>query len=474
MTSVYEVKDAVRPHLHVVSEEERDDVPRVSVEDARRGLSLSNRTKRLLQAKSSKGEDRSARLYELTASLIEDGAEAESAFVLARGSVWNKFRGRDDEVQRLWEAVSRASNNSEGASSLQHHYASPRAATRSVKLSTLLGREVPQSEWCVERIWENKGWGFIAGEPKTYKSTFTCDLAVSLATGTPFLGHFNVAKPGPVLIVQEENTENIQWARLNRILRGRDLGGKFHGLSREGSFEVTFPQTDPEIYCLDRDRFSFTRDKKRRTLEADVKAIQPSLVVLDPIQRMMGDLSIRNEKDVSKVLDWLDNLVQSYKCGVLLVHHYHKRREDGPMEGGQRMLGSQALHAWLSCGLYVQRIDGSRMKVSREFRAFGEQGSFELEFQSEDDKDFYHVEVFEGKRGKRKSQDELLDLIEERPGITVAEAAKMLKVTRQALEQRVVRLQDDILVKRRKQMKGRGRPSRTLWPQGESSDAPLQ
>jgi hypothetical protein len=111
---------------------------------------------------------------------------------------------------------------------------SSRGRTRSVRLSTLLGREVPQSEWCVERIWEHRGWGFIAGEPKTYKSTFTCDLAVSLATGTPFLGHFNVSKPGPVLIVQEENTENIQWARLNRILRGRDLGGKFHGLSREG------------------------------------------------------------------------------------------------------------------------------------------------------------------------------------------------------------------------------------------------
>jgi hypothetical protein len=456
MTSVYEVRNAVKPHLHVVSEEERDDVPELQPKQALEGLELSSRARRLLQARSTKGEDRSARLYELGALLNESGASSEATFVLLRESAWNKFRGRDDEVQRLWEAVNRAG--------LQHSLDTRRklrrlsqGSTRSVRLSTLLGREVPKSEWCVERIWEHRGWGFIAGEPKTYKSTFTCDLAVSLATGTPFLGHFDVAKPGPVMIVQEENTENIQWARLNRILQGRDLGGKFHGLARDGSFEVTFPQTDPEIYCLDRDRFSFTRDNKRRALEADIKIIQPTLVVLDPIQRMMGDLSIRNEKDVSKILDWLDNLVQSYKCGVLLVHHYHKRREDGPMEGGQRMLGSQALHAWLSCGLYVQRINGSRMKVSREFRAFADGGPFELEFQSEDDKDFYHVEVFEQSRSK----DKLLDIVSERPGITVEDAAKMLDVTRQAVEQRIPRLA--LQVKRRKQPNG-GRPKRVLYP----------
>lgn len=461
MTSVFSMRDAVRPHLRVVQDEERDDVPKLEPRQALKGLPLSNRGKRLLHAKTTEGQDRSARLYELGALLIEADATPEATFVLLRNSIWNKFRGRDDEVQRLWEAVSRASHDSEGSTSLQHPNASTRHATRSVKLSTLLGREVPQSEWCVERIWEDRGWGFIAGEPKTYKSTFTCDLAVSLATGTPFLGHFPVAKPGPVLIVQEENTENIQWARLNRILRGRDLGGKFHGY-RDGSFEVTFPSTDPEIYCLDRDRFSFTRDKKRRALEADIKVIQPSLVVLDPIQRMMGDLSIRNEKDVSKVLDWLDNLVQSYKCGVLLVHHYHKRREDGPMEGGQRMLGSQALHAWLSCGLYVQRVDGSRMKVTREFRAFGDQGPFELEFQSEDDKDFYHVEVFEKDRSR---SDKLQDIVFERPGIGVKEAAEMLETTDRRVRERAQKL--GLVTKKAKVGSKGGRPMLKLYPAKE-------
>jgi hypothetical protein len=265
------------------------------------------------------------------------------------------------------------------------------------------------------------------------------DLAISLATGTPFLGHFDVPKPGPVLIVQEENTENIQWARMSRILRQRGLAGKFHSFA-DGILEMTPPSTDCPVYCLDRTRFSFTNKKKRRALEADIKAIQPVMVVLDPLQRMLGDLSIRSEHDVTQVLDWLDYINKTYRTGLMLVHHYHKRREEGPMVGGQRMLGSQALHAWLSCGLYVQRVgaENGRLKVDREFRAFADGGPFELEFQSEDDQDFYHVEVFE--KEKRQVKDKLEDLVNDRPGISVKKAAEILETDSKYIRDRARKL----------------------------------
>lgn len=434
MTDLKQLKRDLKPTLELVPTG-RTDVPTLSIKEARKDLILPSRATRLLAAKSTEGEDRSARLYELASLLRDAGAEDDARFVLIRGSIWNKFSGRDDEVERLWEAVERSGVQSPNGHGRRDPARPRHARTRAQRVDKLLARELPPSEYSVDRIWEHGGWGFIAGEPKTYKSTFTCDLAVSIATSTPFLGNFDVLKPGPVLIVQEENTENIQWARLSRILRERDLGGKLHSVGiDEGIVEVTMPQSPGELYCLDRDRFSFGSKKKRLALEKDIAAIQPVLVVFDPLQRMLGDLRIRNEQDMTKVLDYLDSLVQTYKTGVLCVHHYHKRREDGPMEGGQRMLGSQALHAWLSCGLYVSRVEGGRLRVQREFRAFPDGTPFELEFQSEDEQDFYHVEVFGDRSTKR---DELYNLVSDRPGLSVKQLAKKLGVADRVMRTRV-------------------------------------
>ncbi len=450
MTELAAVKRTVKPHLQVVRTSDSSRVPQLSKRQALEGLLLPRRARQLLRATSTEGEDRSNRLYELAALLAEVGAEADSSFVLLRSSIWNKFKGRDDEVERLWEAVDRAQDSAERGKTSGGR----KLEVSATRIDKLLARDLPKSEWAVERIWEQRGWGFIAGEPKTYKSTFSCDLAVSLATGTPFLGHFPVTHSGPVLIVQEENTENIQWARLSRIMEQRDLGGKLHSYAN-GVLEFTPPSADTPVYCIDRKRFSFTNKKKRKALEADIKALEPVLVILDPLQRMMGELSVRSESDVTQALDWLDHVQQSYKTGVLLVHHYHKRREEGPMEGGQRMLGSQALHAWLSCGLYIQRVEGSRLRVSREFRAFADGGSFELEFESEDDQDFYHTKVYESLRTERQQQ--LIDILHDTPWQTADELAEKLGVDRSRIQQYAEKLK---LTRKKRPPQGKkgGRP----------------
>jgi hypothetical protein len=451
LTKIDKVQEVAKPFLHVVGET-RNDVPTVEdkeIADVVR--SLTGRAKSLYHRESGDGEDRSARLYELGALVREMGVSPEVQFAVLQRSPWNKFQGRDDEAVRLWEAVERSRD---GVRALPRGPRGRHRLSRAQSVGTLLARNTVPTEWCVEGIWEHRGWGFIAGEPKTYKSTFATDLAVSVATAAPFLGHFHVSKPSPVLIIQEENSENIQHARLARILRSKGYGGEVHSL--DGSIlEMTPPDGDCPVYCLDRTRFSFNNAKKRRALEADIKAIQPGLVIFDPLQRMMGELSIRNEKDVTYCLDWLDKVGDSYKTGLLIVHHYNKGREDGPKEGGQRMLGSQALHAWLTCGIYIQRVNGGHLKVTREFRAFDSGQPFELEFDSQDDEDFYDVTVHETPKATTKKQDELLDLVAEQQWLTADEYAKLLGVSRRTAGERLQRLG---CVKKRKKAREGGRP----------------
>jgi hypothetical protein len=438
MTKLQDVRAVAQPYLRVVGET-RNDVPKVSDKELARVVgSLSDRGTSLLQSQPGDVEDRSARLYELGAILRETGASEEATFAVLQKSNWNKFAGREDESLRLWEAVERTRQNPDTRRRRTRQNTRQNHGAQSI--GRLLSRNTQPTKWQVENIWEDRGWGFIAGEPKTYKSTFTTDLAVSIATQEPFLGHFHVTKASPVLIVQEENSESIQHARLARIIRSKGRAGEVHSVNGP-IVELTAPDWDCPVYCVDRTRFSFNNEKKRRALEADIKAIQPGLVIFDPLQRMMGDLSIRREDDVTKCLDWLDKVVHSYKTSLLIVHHYNKGREDGPKEGGQRMLGSQALHAWLSCGIYIQRINGNgRLKVTREFRAFDSGSPFELEFDSQDNEDFYNVSVHETPNEKTptgKRSIELQDIVSEQPGITVAQVSKMLDWDEKRVRQRV-------------------------------------
>lgn len=437
MTALKAVQEVAKPYLQVVGGE-RSDAPRVTDETLQAALQrLGQRGQALYRATPLEDEDRSSRLYELAALASEHGVDEETAYAIIATSPYNKFQGRGDEPLRLWEAIERSRSDEREEQPVR----APKTRARSI--GRLLARDTRSTEWLVDGIWENRGWGFVAGEPKTYKSTFATDLAVSIATATPFLGHFDVRKPGPVLIVQEENSESIQHARLSRILRHKERAGKIHSIN--GSLlEVTLPDGDCPVYCLDRTRFSFNNVKKRRALEADIEAIQPRLVILDPFQRMLGELSVRDEKDMTKCFDWLDKVVDNYKTGLMIVHHYHKSRESGPQLGGQRMLGSQALHAWLSCGLYIERTGiegGAGLKVTREFRAFDSGGPFELEFDSEDDEDFYDVHVTMPDRSKGKRTIELETLVREKPGITVKEIAESLQWDEKRVRQRIKALE---------------------------------
>ncbi len=53
----------------------------------------------------------------------------------------------------------------------------------------------------------------MAGPPKTFKSSLAHDLAISVASGTPFLNHFPVDTQGPVIMLPREDKD---WVTLER------------------------------------------------------------------------------------------------------------------------------------------------------------------------------------------------------------------------------------------------------------------
>src|SRR4051812_16710172 len=62
-----------------------------------------------------------------------------------------------------------------------------------------------QPEWLVEGVLVRGQPAVVAGPSKCMKTSALVDLAVSLATGTPFLGRFDVPRPERVALVSGES-----------------------------------------------------------------------------------------------------------------------------------------------------------------------------------------------------------------------------------------------------------------------------
>ena len=59
--------------------------------------------------------------------------------------------------------------------------------------------------WLVHGMWSKEGVGILSGLPKVCKSWLSLDLALSVASGTPALGAYDVPQAGPVLVFAAED-----------------------------------------------------------------------------------------------------------------------------------------------------------------------------------------------------------------------------------------------------------------------------
>ena len=108
-----------------------------------------------------------------------------------------------------------------------------RAFPAPLTATKLMDRPEPEIEWLAEGFLPASGNVLVAGYPKTFKTTLLQDLAVSLASGSPFLDKFPVDSAHHVGLVL---MEGLQWQAARRIRRlclshgldPREVGKRIH------------------------------------------------------------------------------------------------------------------------------------------------------------------------------------------------------------------------------------------------------
>lgn len=192
----------------------------------------------------------------------------------------------------------------------------------------------PEARWLIRDVWTRAGVGIVGGQPKLGKSWLGLDFAVSVASGTPCLDHYPVEQAGPALVYLAEDALGDVRSRLDALCAHRCLD-----LRRLDLHVITSP-----VLRLDK-----TDDQER--LAATLQALQPRLVVLDPLIRLHR-LDENASADMAVLLGALRELQRRFDVAIVLVHHASKKNRRRP---GQALRGSSDLHAFVDSLAYLAR-----------------------------------------------------------------------------------------------------------------------
>jgi len=250
--------------------------------------------------------------------------------------------------------------------------------------------------WLIDGLWSRAAVGIIGGAPKSHKSWLALDLAVSVASGTPCLGAFDVLETGPALLYMAEDDAATVRARVAGICRSRGLE-----LDALDAHLITAPS------------LRLDREADRCALRALVAERSPRVLLLDPFVRLHR-LDENDAGHISGLLAYLRELQREHDLAVVVVHHTRKNGAAGA--AGHNLRGSGDFHAWVDSSLYLRKKQG-QLWLAVEHRAAAAIDPVALHLIGDDDTGDLHLELCdaEDERAERHLPAEVVSALAAQP-----------------------------------------------------------
>lgn len=227
--------------------------------------------------------------------------------------------------------------------------------------------------WIIKNVLPKNSFGFVAGpakgnaSPHGGKSVLERKMALCIIKGEDFLGH-EVLMRGRVMFVNLDEDPDKQVRLYYRMTRGEKVPGYL--ISRATSCRL------PEQIGM---------------LEEDIRQAAPLVVIIDPLQRTLGNKEVRNQGDVGPIINELKRLTRMYNCSIIVNHHSNKDANRDKDATPSWLSGSNDLDAaWDFC-LCVEYVKADGCMHLRNFQK--EKAKSDL---------YYEAEVTNG--------DEIIDL----------------------------------------------------------------
>ena len=234
-------------------------------------------------------------------------------------------------------------------------------------------------QWAVEEWLPEKSIVFLVSPPESYKTWILIDLAISMAANLPFLGEFTINKPGPVIIIQQEDSHSGMAERICVVAQSR-LGLETTLGKDMDTNSIVSVLPELPIYIHPSRNLRFDNKKIMDELEESIKRIHPVCVIIDPLYSTTSTDNYM--ADASEDMFRLKKFRDEYGCSFVIAHHSKKHTEPNST-AREDLWGSQFLNAFLETGWQIrksQQLADNEIVVRRHSKTMGNQALISVSF----------------------------------------------------------------------------------------------
>jgi hypothetical protein len=233
-------------------------------------------------------------------------------------------------------------------------------------------KERPPLPYLISDVLFYPSLSIVYGGPGSLKSMILADMAVCVATGTPWL---DAPQGGTVMRNYETMQAPVLWIDFDNGRRRTherfDAFGKAYGM----------PADAPLYYVsMGRPQLDLTSYAMGDSLMKLIRRLGARLVIIDNLGLVIGDAE-ENSGDMAGVMGNLRSISEDAECATLMVHHQRKSNGAGDkgVRKGETLRGHSSIEASLDLALLVERKDGednvtvfpTKVRGYRNFDFFG-------------------------------------------------------------------------------------------------------
>lgn len=204
-----------------------------------------------------------------------------------------------------------------------------------------LEEKPPPRDWLLKRgetpVLGRGVVGLLVAPGGRGKSYTLCDLAIAVATGTPWLGAIDVASPGNVVLaLAEEDTAEVR-RRLYAVAEARRMTRDEMNLAYQRI--VPLGLMGQHVSLASVDGTTVTPSASHAELLRLLSQREYAAVLLDPMSRWAGGLESDNNL-ATRGIQLFEQLAEASKATVIVAHHTSKlSRREGSGDHGSAARG---------------------------------------------------------------------------------------------------------------------------------------
>lgn len=205
---------------------------------------------------------------------------------------------------------------------------------RIVRASDLLRRNVEKIPVLFDPVFPAEGLAILAGESDACKSMLLRNMAISVATGTPFLGWRYMGKHQSCIFISTEDEEDATSFLLRR-------------------HNSTFHCDADALKGL---RFIFGSENILQGIKDELLIEPADLVVVDAYSDVFDGKEQNSAAQTRDFINPYKVIAKEHNCLIIFLHHTGKNKENTMPPSKNNFVGSQSLEAAVRLGIEL-RVD---------------------------------------------------------------------------------------------------------------------